>query len=206
MKQLLLRNAILPSSSAKCITVDDDPIDSIFDFKGIQESPCSSIFDEELPNSVEPETYSDLNLKINTQTEYLKNNISMDKKQALLNNDESILFEVNLLSQSIGSANASQNISNRAPEPQTSLQSPKKQSTHKYPSDNTKVPFIVIIESKDENIENLNPLNIGKMIYSHKDHTLFNIININRKGLKRVGIEFGKPDQANLFVENNFFE
>lgn len=71
------------------------------------------------------------------------------------------------------------------------------------PSD--KAPYLVIIESLNSNIGNLNPLSIGKYLYSSPDYQNINIKTISRKGLKKVGIEFNSPLDANSFLDTNLF-
>ncbi|KAL3287165.1 hypothetical protein HHI36_001644 [Cryptolaemus montrouzieri] len=81
----------------------------------------------------------------------------------------------------------------------------KTQTSFKY-SNTDQVPFTVIIESIQQNIGNLNPMNIGKMIYLDNYYKKYNKLKINRKGMKRVGIQFSTAEQANNFIDTNNFD
>lgn len=81
----------------------------------------------------------------------------------------------------------------------------KIRKTHCFYSCKDKGPFEVVIESSSNEIKDLNPLNIGKIIYNNSNYSDFNILNINRKGLRRVGVRFASADQANNFVKYNDF-
>ncbi|KAL3280510.1 hypothetical protein HHI36_024326 [Cryptolaemus montrouzieri] len=116
----------------------------------------------------------------------LINELEALKNQASIDNDASLINEINLLSQSI----------NQQPPV-------KKPMNFKYKSTD-KGPYTVIVESIQKNIGNLNPMNIGKIIYTNNYNNLY-IVSINRKGLKRVGIQFSTANQANDFIEKNHF-
>lgn len=77
-----------------------------------------------------------------------------------------------------------------------------KLSSNKY-KNSDKGPFLVHVESRDKNIGNLNPISLGKLLYSRPNYSDFKISKICRKGLKRVGVYFDCPDNANNFVKNN---
>ncbi|KAL3286875.1 hypothetical protein HHI36_001363 [Cryptolaemus montrouzieri] len=118
---------------------------------------------------------------------FLLNELEALKNQASIDKDASLINEINLLSQSINQ--------------QTPV---KKPMNFKYKSTD-KGPYTVIVESIQKNIGNLNPMNIGKIIYTN-NHNNLDIVSINRKGLKRVGIQFSTANQANDFIEKNQFD
>ncbi|KAL3287164.1 hypothetical protein HHI36_001643 [Cryptolaemus montrouzieri] len=95
----------------------------------------------------------------------LINGLEALKNQASIDNDASLINAINLLSQSI----------NQQPPV-------KKPMNFKYKSTD-KGPYTVIVESIQKNIGNLNPMNIGKIIYTNNYNNL-DIVSINRKGLK----------------------
>lgn len=66
-----------------------------------------------------------------------------------------------------------------------------------------KGPFCVIIESICQNIGNLNPMNIGKLLHQTQYSNNLDIKNICRKGLKRTGVYVSTAEQANWFVDNH---
>lgn len=64
-------------------------------------------------------------------------------------------------------------------------------------------PFIVIVESKSgNNIGNIHPMNLGKKLAALN---IKGIINISKKGKKRISIEFDIPDRANNFLKEHPF-
>ncbi|KAL3280208.1 hypothetical protein HHI36_017708 [Cryptolaemus montrouzieri] len=69
--------------------------------------------------------------------------------------------------------------------------------------DNDRGPFVVTIESIDNNIGNLNPASVGRMLYINSNCNQLDIINIYRLGLKKIGVQFKYPKNANDFLLNN---
>ncbi|KAL3273239.1 hypothetical protein HHI36_014693 [Cryptolaemus montrouzieri] len=78
-------------------------------------------------------------------------------------------------------------------------------STYRY-SNIHKGPFNVIIDSLEQNIGNLNPASIGKIIYNKNNYKNLDITRIDRKGRNRIGITFRYGNDANKFLENNDFD
>ncbi|KAL3277786.1 hypothetical protein HHI36_013128 [Cryptolaemus montrouzieri] len=78
-------------------------------------------------------------------------------------------------------------------------------STYRY-SNIHKGPFTVIIDSLEQNIGNLNPASIGKIIYNKNNYKNLDITRIDRKGRNRIGITFRYGNDANKFLENNDFD
>lgn len=116
----------------------------------------------------------------------LSKELSVLRTQANLNNDVELLNEIMTLENNV------------------KKNSYRKRVTYLYSADD-RGPFTVFIESKNQNIGNLNPLSIGKMFFMDKQFSL-KINKISRKGKKRVGVDFSTGDEANSFVGRNNFD
>ncbi|KAL3273362.1 hypothetical protein HHI36_014810 [Cryptolaemus montrouzieri] len=100
---------------------------------------------------------------------FLNNEIIALHSQASSDRDEALIAELNLLSQGL-KENVEKNIQ-------------KTQASFKY-SNTDNGPFTVIIESIQQNIGNLNPMNKGKMIYLdnyYKNIIYLKLIDGNKK-------------------------
>lgn len=64
-------------------------------------------------------------------------------------------------------------------------------------------PFMVIVESKaNDNIGNMHPMNFGKELVRLK---VPGVKDVNKKGKKRISVEFTNPLSANEFLSKNPF-
>ncbi|KAL3286730.1 hypothetical protein HHI36_001224, partial [Cryptolaemus montrouzieri] len=111
-------------------------------------------------------------------------------------NSPDILAEIEFLSQRIISPQGSGNSHTDTSRKETSCFYGKKYI----------VPFTVIIERIDSTATNLNPVTVRKMLCSNPKYRDIKIVNINRKGFKRVGIQVGTKEQAFQLVRNNDFD
>lgn len=116
--------------------------------------------------------------------------LNMLKKSAMDAGDSELIAHIDNLSQQLKNPNTSTSFTPRI--------------SCKYSPDD-KGPYCVIVESVQESVGNLNPMNIGKLLHQTYYRANTEIKNICRKGRKRVGVSFTSYDQANWFVEKHTF-
>ncbi|KAL3287163.1 hypothetical protein HHI36_001642 [Cryptolaemus montrouzieri] len=135
------------------------------------------------------------------ETDNITNRINLDllneeiiqlSKHAISENDQGLLRELDALSQAVKKSNEKNSKYNN-------------KNNFRY-KESDLGPYVVIIESLNENIRDLNPLSIGKTLNNKELYSNLNIVNITRKGLKRVGVQFSSGLQANKFIEDNHFD
>ena len=64
-------------------------------------------------------------------------------------------------------------------------------------------PYVVILESLDQNIGNLHPIVIGKKF---KEHGIKNVLRIKKKGKNRVAVDFITVNEANTILESKILK
>lgn len=83
-------------------------------------------------------------------------------------------------------------------------QGPLSQNSHsiKYGYKDTG-PFVVILESINQNIGNLHPIVIGRKF---KEHGIKNVLRIKKKGKNRVAVDFITANEANTILESQILK
>ncbi|KAK9877889.1 hypothetical protein WA026_020115 [Henosepilachna vigintioctopunctata] len=108
--------------------------------------------------------------------------------------DTDIIEQAETLSKSI-----QQLSNNRSQIPDNQNIKEKKKIDFRYPQYSLG-PFLVIIESTEQNLGKIHPMNLGKKLHQKG---INGIKNISKKGKKRIAIEFTSAKAANQFISQD---